>query len=220
MWTPKQKEWQEADLGSQAAQQGLKPANFEFLAYDFACQSTTHANMHGRLHISLDGVWLYSICAESSFREATVERAWALPLPPKRLGKASQGADVTKCKFRSHPTLKTQQAVWVFCASFHYPSIYRHADFLRRARDSGGESSRTHSSQNQLCFSKVCAEQMGTTPTLLRPCSDISKPNSSSVWLKKDTCMTVTRTPYLWKAHTSKEMANRSPFSLGCECCE
>lgn len=49
MWTPKQKEWQEADLGSQAALQGLKPANFEFLAYDFACQSTTHANMHGWL---------------------------------------------------------------------------------------------------------------------------------------------------------------------------
>lgn len=56
MWTPKQKEWQEADLGSQAAQQGLKPANFEFLAYDFACQSTTHANMHGRHRILLDGV--------------------------------------------------------------------------------------------------------------------------------------------------------------------
>lgn len=56
MWTPEQKEWQEADLGSQAAQQGLKPANFEFLAYDFTCQSTTHANTHGRLRISLDGV--------------------------------------------------------------------------------------------------------------------------------------------------------------------
>lgn len=55
MWTPKKKEWQEADLGSHTAQQGLKPTNFEFLASGSACQSTIHADVHGWLGASCDG---------------------------------------------------------------------------------------------------------------------------------------------------------------------
>lgn len=42
-------------LGSHTEQQGLKPADFEFLVYHLACQSPVHADINERLGHSFDG---------------------------------------------------------------------------------------------------------------------------------------------------------------------
>lgn len=219
MWTPKKKEWQEADLGSHTAQQGLKPTNFEFLASGSACQSTIHVDVHGWLGASCDGAWLYLICSDSPFWEATVERAWTLHLPPRHMGKPHRRrqAPEAKCNFRNH----NPQGPSRLCG---FSMLCLIIQVSTGAPISSGESEtqvgilaeHAHLRTSSVSPNSVLHKRE-PRPLHWGQCSDISKPNSSSVWLNKDTCTTVTRAPYLWKAHTSMKMANRYPFSLGCE---